>query len=365
MRVRRYLATLIVNLTLTLVGVAGTVQLLDGTVHQGDVFVDGGLLVRGTPSVKVALPQVLVARFTEQAAPPICSPGLVLTNGSRIAGSFSSLSESVVQVDEKRLRIPSSEIAWAVYHPFDVALASDLPPGKTGALLPGGDFFEGSIKNAEAKSAKVLNPIFGPRVFTAGAKDLHAIVLRSLTPQLAGFEVVTRDGSHYLAVDVIVREPGAVILRHPLYDGLRIAAGDLVEIRAAPSRVVAISSLKPSRVNASYTIARADRSMHRLGSQEVQACSISGGGSAIWNKAIRGGTFLARISAGSESSAVEKLVFIVEADGRILFRSAPVGPSDPPQMIRATVPAAESITLRVEGGAGSHGLWADPVILLR
>ena len=86
----------------------------------------------------------------------------------------------------------------------------------------------------------------------------------------------------------------------------------------------------------------------------------------MWKKTIRGGAFIARVTPNPETvGGNDKLTFVVEADGRVLFRSPPVGVGDPTHVIRCTVPATESFTLRVEGRAGTQGLWADPLIVLR
>jgi hypothetical protein len=344
---------------------AGVVQLVDGTVHTGALSLDGGLLVRGTPSAKVGLNEVLLARFSNQAARNECPPGLVLTNGTRIAGAFTSLTENTVAIEAKALRFAGRDLAWAVYQGFDAALAGQLPAGKTGALLQGGDFFEGKIKSADAKSAKVLNPIFGPRLFGAASREMLAVVLRPVAAQPAAFEVITRDGSHYMAMDLVSRDPGAVILRHPHYDGLRINAADLVEIRAAPWRVIRPAELKPTRAGESYRKTGADGAPLRIGEQEVSGFNLAGGDSAMWRKTIRGGNFFARVAAAKEQRGAEKVVFVAEADGRVLFRSSPVGGDDPPQEIRFAMPPAESIALRVEGGAEGRGVWGDASILLR
>jgi hypothetical protein len=346
--------------------IAGMVQLVDGTVHVGDVSIDGGILVRGKQSVKLGLNNVLFARFTNEAAPRTVPSGLVLTNGTRIAGAFSSAMDEVVVIEAKGVRVPGREVAWAVYQPFDPALADGLVAGKTGALLAAGDFFEGPVKNADAKSAKVINSIFGPRVFTSGEKGFHAVILRPVQPQLAAFEVVTQDGSRYLALDLAIREAGAVILRHPHYDGLRIKAADILEIRAAPARIFVPDNVKPARVGQGYAISGQGGAPLRLTSKAVQGCVVTAGEGVMWKKTIRGGTFVARVAPVPEAvGGNDKLTFVVEADGRVLFRSPPTGVSDPPHLIRCTVPAAESFTLRVEGRTGTQGLWADPVILLR
>ena len=343
---------------------AGTAQLLDGTFHEGAVSLDRGIFIRGTTSVKVPLSQVLFARFTDEAPAAQCVPGIVLTNGTRIAGAFTALLENPVSIAAKNVRIPSADVALGVYQPFDPAQAREVPAGKTGALLPGGDFFEGTVKSADQRSARVVNSIFGPRVFTAASKQAHAIVLRGIAPQPAAFEVVTRDGSRYLALDVVPEDTVSVLLRHPHYDGLRIPAGELLEIRAAPTRMFDLANAKPPQVTGEFGHNNADGSRLRLGTQVVQGCSIAAGGSATWRKTLRGGVYYGRLAAGPETPAGSNLVFVAEADGRVIFRSPAIAGGSAPQSARFAVPPAESLTLRVEGTAG-RGIWADPVVVLR
>lgn len=343
---------------------AGTVQMLDGTFHEGTVTLDRGISIRGATNVKVAVAQVLFARFTDEAPPAQVVPGLVLTNGTRIAGAFSPLLENPVTIAAKNLRLPSADVALGVYQPFSETLLRDLPPGKLGALLPGGDFFEGTIKSADARGARVVNSIFGPKVFPAASKHAQAIVLRGSTPQPAAFEVITKDGSHYLALDVVSEDIISVVLRHPHYDGLRIPTGEVVEIRAAPNRLLDLSAIKPVDSAAGSNAENADGSRLRLGTQVVEGCSVSAGSAVKWRRTVRGGVFYGRVAAGPETAAGTPLVYVAEADGRVLFRSSAIPAGSPPQVVRFAVPAAETLTLRVEGTAG-RGIWADPIIVLR
>lgn len=336
---------------------AGVVQMADGTVHQGAVSIDRGILVRGNPSAKVALNNIAFARFTDETPTNGYVPGLVLTNGARIAGEFAFAADGAARIDAKRLRFAAKDVAWAVHTPFDFLPDSQLFSGAKGALLPGGDFFEGTIKAVDAKGAKVLNPIFGPRTFAAAGQQLHAAVFRGITPQPAAFEVLTRDGSRYLASDVTLLDSGGVALRHPHYDGLQVPAAELVEIRAAPSRMIVLGELKPSKV----TETAAEHGPAPKANQGSRQVAISGSGSMTWRRTIRGGQFLARLTSGKGDGP---LVFVVEADGRVVYRSAAVASGMPALAAACPFPAAESVTLRVEGGSGT-GVWADPVILLR
>jgi hypothetical protein len=335
---------------------AGTVQMMNGTILEGTVSVDGGLLIKGKTAVKVALAQVFIARFADAPVSNEYPAGLVLVNGTRIAGSFTPLGELTVRVEEKGIRIPSEEVAWAVYQPFSATLAASIPKGKTGALLRGGDFFEGVPKGGDNRSAKVVNSIFGPRTFNAESKQVHALVQRGIAPQATAFAVHTRDGSRYFALDVVARDTVGVILRHPHYDGLQIAAAELVEIRAVPHRVIYLAEREPSP------------GRDKEGGQQAvftgSTAKLAAGKAATWSLPTSGGTFLARAVVAPETPAGSKLVFVIMVDDRVVFRSQFIGLGSPPLLLNCTIPAANTVTLRVEGVEGA-GILEDPVIVGR
>ena len=349
---------------------AGTVITADGAMHEGEITLDHGITVRGSPTLKLTLAAILRARFS--APNPLLQPGVLLVNGGRIAGAFSPLNDAVVRFPAKRIAIRSKEIAWAIYRPLPPALALQAPRGKTGALLTGGDFFEGTVRSADAALAKVLNPIFGPRAFAAG--EVQAIVLRDFLPQAAAFDVVTRDGSIYPALDVIPGDGADITLRHPLYNGLHIPVSELVEIRAGASRMVPMDGFKPTQIDPApnrdaATSFAANRALGggelKLGIAPAAAGFECATGAAIWWKPAPGaGTFSAVVAAATETPAGQKLTFSVYADGKLAGRSAPLGAGDPPAVLRCAVPGRDSLVLRIEGGEGS-GTWAEPMLLRR
>jgi hypothetical protein len=335
---------------------AGTVQMMNGTILEGTVSVDGGLLIKGKTVVKVALAQVFIARFVDAPVSNEYPTGLVLVNGTRIAGNFTPLGELTVRVEEKGIRIPSEEVAWAVYQPFPATLAASIPKGKTGALLRGGDFFEGASKGGDSRSAKVVNSIFGPRTFNAENKQIHALVQRGIAPQASAFAVHTRDGSRYFALDVTARDATGVILRHPHYDGLQIAAAELVEIRAVPHRIIFLAEREPS-------LGR-DKEAGQAAIFTGSTAKLGVGKSVTWSLPTSGGTFLARAVVAPETPPGNKLVFVIMVDDRVVFRSQFIGPGSPPLLLNYAIPAANTVTLRVEGVEGA-GVLEDPVIVPR
>lgn len=350
---------------------AGSVQLLEGTSVEGELSIDNGVLVRGERSARVPFASILRATFA-QPKPEEYQPGLVLVNGSRIAGSFGPLMEPVVKVGA--VSVPATEVAWAIYQPFGADLAAQIPRGKTGALLPGGDFFEGVVKSADGSTAKVLNSIFGPRVLDASRKDAHAIILRDTAPKAAAYEVQTANGSVFVALDISIRDPSAIILRHPLYDGLRVDVRELVEIRAAQSRYLALDSIKPTKIDVaagktpelSFAAGKMlDGSPLSLAGKPVRGVETAAGAVASWEMPAGAATFTVRVAASAGTPPAQKLIFTVYADGKALARSALLGAGDAPALLRCNLPAgAKLLSVRAEGIAGS-GIWADPIVLRR
>ena len=349
---------------------AGTVLTTDGALHEGALSIDRGIVVRGSSSARLPISGILRARFAP--ANPDFQPGLLLVNGGRIAGKFSPLGEETVKIEPQKITIPSKEIAWAIFHSLTPALAAQVPRGKTGALLQGGDFFEGKPRGGDVTSARVLSVIFGPRSFSP--PELLALVLRNVQPQSAAFDVLTRDGSIYPALDVLAGDGGDVILRHPLYHGMRVPSAELVEIRASATRFMPIDDIKPTRVDPApnrdaATCFSANRALDsgplKLGSQVVTAGFECATGAAVWWKPPPGpGVFFALVAAGADTPPGQRLTFTVYADGKLSGRSIPLAAGDPPAVMRCAVPGRESLALRIDGADGT-GVWAEPMLLRR
>ena len=349
-------------------GFAATVQLFDGTVLDGTLSFDNGLVVRGATAVKLGFTDILCAKFADAKAEEY-QPGLVLVSGARIAGPFTSLADTSVKAGHRNLTIPGGEIAWAIYQPFAADIAAQIPRGKIGALLPGGDFFEGTAKSADSNTAKVVNTIFGPRTFDAKRKELHALILREIKTQPAGFEVVTADGSIFPALDIVARDATGITLRHALYDGMKIETKDIVEIRAGSSRYTALDSIKPTRTDGSTQPAFAagkmlDGTPLKLGDKTVHGFETAAGAAITWDIPIASASFVARVAAGPTTPAGQKITFAIYADGRPVARSAPVAVGDAPAILRCQLTAISKLSLRAESPTGT-GIWAEPILYRR
>ena len=325
---------------------AATVQLFDGTVLDGTLSFDNGLVVRGATAVKLGFTDILCAKFADAKAEEY-QPGLVLVSGARIAGPFTSLADTSVKAGHRNLTIPGGEIAWAIYQPFAA----------------------GTAKSADSNTAKVVNTIFGPRTFDAKRKELHALILREIKTQPAGFEVVTADGSIFPALDILARDATGITLRHALYDGMKIETKDIIEIRAGSSRYTALDTIKPTRTDGTTQPAFAagkmlDGTPLKLGDKTVHGFETAAGAAITWYIPIASASFVARVAAGPATPAGQKITFPIYADGRPVARSTPVAVGDAPAILRCQLTAISKLTLRAESPTGT-GIWAEPILYRR
>ena len=358
---------------------AGTIETFDGITATGPISLDtGGFVIKGDggATVKVDPAEILRAQFSDSLPGENFMPGVILRNGTRIAGQFGSLTEAQVRFEKRGLSVPGAEIAWVIYQPVPAAAAAKAPVGKTGALLPGNDFFEGTIKAADDKSAKLLNPIFGPRTFLGDRRELLALILRDPRPSAALFEVRTKDGSLF-GVDAMSIDKTGVTLKHPLYDGVKLEPKDIVEIRAGTARYLPLTTRKPARVDplpgrkleqcfaVDKTIT--GELLDSFGASHGRGFESALGVPATWDVPAGFNAINVLIAVPPGVPPVNRLIFAIYADGRPLARSGQISSADKPVPLHATLANVRSISFRVEAGfptnATGSGLWLEPTLL--
>ena len=354
-------------------------MLLNGLTYQGKISLDNGLVIapESSPSVKIDFGNVLRAQLTEEPANgDQFLPGVVLRNGARLTGAIPSLSESTLKFPKYNLSVPSQEIAWLIYQPFPSSLAAKLTSSATGALLANGDFYEGTIKAAEADTAKVLSPIFGLRSFAVKQKELLAIFLHEVKPApAANFEVKLTDGNLFIA-ETLAADRSGLTLRAGAFGTVRIDAKDVSEIRAAARRYQSLTELKPSRlaVPTGQTGPAALEIDQSLSHQPISVWGASVnhgidagvGVAATWELPPGFSTFVARAGLPSGTDPVVQVTFAAYVDGRQAFRSQPFKANDGPQAIYANISGARTLSLRVESTGVTpaiSGVWIDPLLI--
>jgi hypothetical protein len=311
------------------------------------------------PAAKVDFSNIYRVRF-DAAGPDECEPGVILTDGTRIAGTHEAAPDDSVKFRSRNLvtpPIPAKEIAWIIYQPFPAAQAADAPAGETGALLPGGDFFSGSIRSFDPQEVKVMNSVLGPRKFDIKKREVAAVSMRPTRPLAAQFEIHTRDGSVFGADSVVAEHSGLTIRGHPLYDGLRIPASEITELRSGVNRC---RPLLASQLQAEPAAGLHTTPDGAIASdfKTVLTCPVPPGFTE----------FVARVAPGPDLAPGQKIAFTVFVNGAPVANNykSPQGPNDPPQILRAPLNAARVLSLRVDGsGTAGTGRWLQPIFVRR
>ena len=350
---------------------AGSVRLLNGESHGGKVAIAGtGLSVaEGGSTATFDLPSILAANFVDGEASRLAAlpVGVVLNNGSFVAGAPGALDEPTVQLGTpaQPIKVPGSSIAAVVFSPTPCATIYRAPNGKTGAVLPNGDFFEGEFAGIKDKAVVLNSPLFGPQRFAVGAR-VSAIILHDIQPGRPRYEITVKNGSRFFSSDVRTDRDG-ILLNDPVLGQVKIGEGDLVEIRAGTGRYQLLTDLKPV---AAVTSTGADASASVSIRDEGEGLRVLSSGPNVavsYPVPLGFNAFTCRVAVPPESSPRARMVFSVFCDGRIVFRSNPLAPGPSPQYLRVDLGTAQRMTLRADpampGSDAAASQWIDPMFL--
>ncbi len=307
----------------------------------------------------------------------------MLRNGVRLPGAVGSLAEPAMKFAKRNLSVSTAEIAWMIYQPFAASLAEKLPAGSIGALLPGGDFFEGTIKSADSDGAKVLSPIFGLHTDNVRQKEIVAVLLREIKlAQGASYEVRTSDGCDFQA-ETVTGDRSGLTLRAGSLGIIRLDIKDVTEIRAGGARCQSLTTLKPSRISAptgqtappAFAVDKGlnDQPLTVWGNPVSHGVAAGVGVVATWDLPPGFNTFVAQGGLPPGTDAFAQFAFAVYADGKQVFRSPPISASDKVTAIQANIATARTLSLRIEPSdptaagavAASSGVWIEPTLLHR
>jgi hypothetical protein len=263
--------------------------------------------------------------------------------------------------------ISAPEVAWIVYRPVTAKEANAVPRGKTGALLPGGDFFEGAVRSADQNTAKIVSPIFGPRTFDARRGDILAAILAEVVPVASGYEVHTTAGEVLLGDQVNFNSTGVTLITAG--KSQQISIPELAEVRAGPGRATSLATTRMARMEVARGLPAGrgissnklgDGSALQVGPEQFEHGLASHSGcAAIWEVPANFTELVGRFGVAPATAPNVRLTFFVSADGRSVFRSQPMTSADSPQTLRASLGNARTVTLRVETQfpSGAIGNW--------
>jgi hypothetical protein len=341
----------------------GTIKLFTGETLSGEIEFGDSLSVRTEAGPTVKVDPAIIQRATLRESKDGYAPGMVLRNGARMKAGAPAA--------------PQSEVAWIVYRPVTAQEANAVPPGRTGALLPGGDFFEGTIRSADQTAAKVVSPIFGARSFDGARGDILAAIVAPVKPAPAAFEILNTAGEIFLGDQLSFTAAGATLTVAGKTQTIPVV--ELAEIRTGPGRAMplAITRMARAEVARGLPAARAmtidatpDGGALQVGSEKYEHGLASYSGCAgTWEVPANFSEFIGRFGVAPATPPNVRLTFTVVADGRSIFRSQPMTSADSPQTIRASLGNARTVTLRVEtqfpSGAIGLGIWIEPTLLRR
>ena len=158
-------------------------------------------------------------------------PGIVLRNGSFLAGPVQQASQTSVQLGGRFRQQPLTtiQVARILCQPLSPALAKRIVPGRPGVLLTKGDFVDGEFRSLENDRVSLSSILFGVRTFDARTEVL-VVALRDVGPETGAFTLRLRDRS-LLHPGPLELEPGGLKFIDSALGSLRVPAGEILEFR--------------------------------------------------------------------------------------------------------------------------------------
>lgn len=217
---------------------------LDGRWYHGKAELGHDSVIvtpRGAEPVIVPLSKLKSVQLTSPEASDSPTPRtqasalrctVVLIDGSKIVGSFSSLDAKSVQIMRLGQLTPMKmEIVARVQFVDELSENGETAArGHPRALLASGDLFEGDLRSCTTGQAVFSSVLFGNKAVTPG-KDLLAILFADIHPGLPSFRVRASDGSVFQA-KVLRTEAEMAVVEDGVGNTWKIPVGQLTEIDA-------------------------------------------------------------------------------------------------------------------------------------
>ena len=190
-----------------------------------------GLLVtigKGTPEYSARFDHL---RLTQRTAAEGVYPQVTLSSGSVLAGALESLDGSrlTLRFGGATRSFSTLNVSRVAFDALRPDLAARLRPGRSGVLLPTGDFVDGEVRSLAAGRVAVNSVLFGRREYVVPGEALAVTVGKSVPPPPAEFTVRLHDGSRLLARSLGVREQRLVI-EEPTAGSFAVALEEVAEI---------------------------------------------------------------------------------------------------------------------------------------
>ncbi|MGA2496841.1 MAG: NPCBM/NEW2 domain-containing protein [Tepidisphaeraceae bacterium] len=301
------------------------------------------------------------------------SKGVVLRDGTMLACEIRSANDSAVRIwreREQEVSVPVSEVSRIIFNsPSKEQTVILQKPGRTGALLKQGDFFDGTFAGIQDNRIRISSVLFGLRSFENW--QVIGIVLRDAMPMTSRYELRLTGGSR-LAADQLEWGKESIAVNSSAAGKIRFAPGELAEIRAGASRFRPLQQLRPQDVRSPVPGGFAVNSttvglpMVLAGQPAEHGLGLAAGTSVSYR--LDGVYRLAMAKLGVPEGIVPTAAvrFVVTGDDRELYRGPVMTSLSDPAPVALTVIGIKTLSFRVEPAAGSFGgagLVADPALV--
>jgi len=157
-------------------------------------------------------------------------PGVLLRNGTFIAGTVERATESSVRLGGllKGTPVSTVNIARILFQPLAKKLEERILPGRAGLLLTQGDFVDAEFRGIDGGQVRAGSVLFGVRTYDA-KKEVLAAVLRHPSTAPAACEVRLKDGT-VLHASAITGESDALLVRDPTLGPIKVPGSELTFI---------------------------------------------------------------------------------------------------------------------------------------
>lgn len=170
-----------------------------------------------------------LAEFADKTA-----PGVLLRNGTFIAGTVDSATETSLRLPArlKGKSISMVNVARVICQPMSDKLAARITPGRTGVLLARGDFVEAEFRGIERGQVNASSILFGTRSYDA-RKEAVAVVVRDAGLRAGLYEIRLADQT-LLNAESFTLTAQVLALHDPLLGPLEFPVTDLAQIQRRP-----------------------------------------------------------------------------------------------------------------------------------
>lgn len=306
--------------------------------------------------------------------PPPCSavilpPGVILQDGSFLAGSFDHLALDPASPEVngafnrkgKRVAIPRSNVAVVAMLPGPRAQLT-AAGAQIGLLMKNGDFLTGTFQDIDRGGVHLTSELLGPVIY--GAADVQACLLQPVQPQAAAYEMRLRDGSIIRASGVSVAGNQVSISEVSGLD-LEVASDEVAQFRSGSSQ-----SLLEFPFKAIPPASAANPAPEPLpvecwqGNNQEEILSAPAGTAVEFPLT---GTFSAmsmRIALASGAPPNAQATIRILADGTEIGRTPPFKAGEQPRWLRSTLQQPKTVTLEADSTyPGTKVLFIDPILI--